>query len=216
MTKHLANCPALKAENANGEQASVGKQKVQPARLFHLLVEGRGATMYWLHLEMSVDATLTQLDSFLSDQWLECCGHLSAFEINGQSYASSVNREWGMDDKSMRSVKLGKVLSIGQQFGHEYDFGTTTELNLKVLGERVGMATKSQPVRLLAQNDPPEIPCSKCGKLATQLCTECLYEDQDEAAGWLCDDCVEQHECDEEMLLPVVNSPRVGMCGYTG
>lgn len=24
------------------------------------------------------------------------------------------------------------------------------------------------------------------------------------------------HECGEDMLLPVVNSPRVGMCDYTG
>jgi hypothetical protein len=26
----------------------------------------------------------------------------------------------------------------------------------------------------------------------------------------------EEHECGEEALLPVVNSPRMGMCGYTG
>jgi hypothetical protein len=28
--------------------------------------------------------------------------------------------------------------------------------------------------------------------------------------------CAGGHECGEEMLLPVVNSPRVAMCGYTG
>jgi hypothetical protein len=30
------------------------------------------------------------------------------------------------------------------------------------------------------------------------------------------DVCVKDHECGEEMLLPMANSPRAGVCGYTG
>ena len=67
-------------------------------------------------------------------------------------------------------------------------------------------------VRVLARNDAPVLPCDVCGKEATHVCTRCIYDDQ----GWLCDACVAEHECGEEMLLPVVNSPRVGMCGYEG
>jgi hypothetical protein len=211
MSKHLATCPARLAGTVT---TSTSRQKTPPTqtRLFHLVVEGRGAPMYWMHLEMPVEATLSNLDTFLRDQWLECCGHLSAFNIAGESYASTVDREWGMDEKSMRGVKLGKVLSVGQQFEHEYDFGTTTELKLKVVAEREGMAVKGKSVQVLAQNEPPEIPCENCGKLATQVCSQCIYEGE----GWVCDDCAEEHECGEDMLLPVVNSPRVGMCGYTG
>jgi hypothetical protein len=61
-------------------------------------------------------------------------------------------------------------------------------------------------------NEPPSIPCMSCGKIAAQVCTECLWSGE----GWLCDECAAEHECGEEMLLPVVNSPRVGVCGYTG
>jgi hypothetical protein len=32
----------------------------------------------------------------------------------------------------------------------------------------------------------------------------------------LCQACAEDHECGEDMQLPVVNSPRVGVCGYAG
>ena len=71
---------------------------------------------------------------------------------------------------------------------------------------------KTGEVGILARNDPPQIKCSKCDHLATRICTECIYED----AGWLCDDCAEDHKCGEEMLLPVVNSPRTGVCGYVG
>ena len=34
--------------------------------------------------------------------------------------------------------------------------------------------------------------------------------------GWLCQSCADEHECGEDMLLPVVNSPRTGVCGYAG
>jgi len=32
----------------------------------------------------------------------------------------------------------------------------------------------------------------------------------------LCDECAKQHACGMDMLLDVVDSPRVGECGYTG
>jgi hypothetical protein len=92
-----------------------------------------------------------------------------------------------------------------------YDFGTTTELRLRVVAERHG-ARSQEAVQLLARNTPPVIPCAAGGKEATQVCTECLYEGQ----GWLCDACVLEHACGDDMLLPVVHAPRLGLCGYTG
>jgi len=166
--------------------------------------------MYWMHLEAPVDATLADLDDFLRDAWLECCGHLSAFTIGGISYASSVDPDWGMDDRSM-DVKLGRVLAAGNEFRHEYDFGSTTYLTLKALSERKG-PIRGRDIEILAQNEPPLIPCDQCGQEATQVCTECSWS----GGGWLCNQCSEAHDCGEEMLLPVVNSPRVGVCGYTG
>ncbi len=106
---------------------------------------------------------------------------------------------------------LGSVLYPKLEFHHEYDFGTTTTLTLKVISEYEGQA-KGKSVQILARNDPPPIVCDKCGKPATQVCSQCLWEGK----GWLCDQHASRHKCGEEMLLPVVNSPRVGMCGYTG
>ena len=206
MAKHLEACKARATaiEAENGQQARRG-------RLFHLAVAGRYEPMSWMHLEVPADATLSNLDNFFRETWVECCGHLSAFQIAGGSYVSYVDREWGFDDKSMRGVKLSKVLTVGQQFGYEYDFGTTTELTLRVVAEREGPAA-NKTIRELARNDPPTIPCEQCGLLATEVCSQCIWE----GAGWLCDACTKEHECGEDMLLPVVNSPRVGMCGYTG
>jgi hypothetical protein len=208
VTRHLEACQQRAISNA---QAG-GRQKVQKTRKFHLVVEGRDLPVYWMHLEVTANTTLATLDRYLRDTWLECCGHLSAFEIGGIRYAidAGMDDEWGMDEKSMRA-RLDKVFSSGQTCSYEYDYGTTTELRLKVISERE-VEAKGKAIQVLARNSPPVISCESCGKSATNVCSQCIFDGQ----GWLCDDCAEDHECGEEMLLPVVNSPRVGMCAYTG
>jgi len=189
-------------------EISSAKQKLQKTKSFHLVVEGRDLPGYWMYLSIPVNTTLEDLDDFLRDIWLECCGHLSAFTIEGTRYYISPMREY--DERGMK-VALGDVLGPGMKFYHEYDFGTTTELTLRVVSELEGEA-KSESIQLLARNDPPSIACESCGKIAAQVCAECIWSGK----GWLCDECALEHECGEEMLLPVVNSPRVRMCGYTG
>ena len=209
MSRHLETCQ----QRAAAEAKAVGRQKTQKTSKFHLVVEGRDLPQYWMHLEVPASATLTALDRFLRDTWLECCGHLSAFEIGGVRYAIDAGmfeEPFDMGDKSMR-VRLEKVFSPGQVSTYEYDYGTTTELKLRVISEREA-ETKGKTVQVLARNNPPEMLCEVCGKPATSVCSQCIFDDR----GWVCDACAENHECGEDMLLPVVNSPRVGMCAYTG
>lgn len=204
MTRHLKSCKQRKAVS----ETSSEKQNLQKTKSFHLVVEGRHSPEYWMHLSVPANTTLENLDSFLRDIWLECCGHLSAFTIEEIRYSISPMREY--NEKGMKVV-LSDILSTGMKFYHEYDFGTTTELTLKVVSELEG-EIKSKSIQVLARNDPPSIACESCGKIATQVCTECIWSGK----GWLCDKCAQEHECGEDMLLPVVNSPRVGMCGYVG
>lgn len=204
MSRHLDKCVERKSfAEASGNSRT---------KLFHIVVQGRYARQYWIHLEVVADAKLKALDSFLRDIWLECCGHLSAFKIEGQSYVSQVDRNFsfGFKDKSM-NYRIGSVLRPGSNFIYEYDFGTTTELALKVLSEREGKPV-SRPVQVMARNEPPLMACDRCGKPAVQVCAQCIWDGK----GWFCDRCAKSHKCGEDVLLPVVNSPRVGMCGYTG
>jgi hypothetical protein len=161
-----------------------------------------------MHLEVPATATLRDLDLFLRETWLECCGHLSAFTIDGRSYSADPDPYEG--DRKMNAT-VGRVLSAGTRFLHEYDFGSTTELLLTVIGPREN-GTGDGTIRILARNLPPEIPCRECGQPAEHVCTECMWS----TTGWLCDSCAKEHPCGTDMLLPVVNSPRVGVCGYTG
>jgi hypothetical protein len=201
MTAHLKSC---RRKQAAAERPEQGSRKT-PA--FHLVVEGRYLPEYWMHLAVSAKATLDTLDRFLRDTWLECCGHMSEFEIDGTRYSVE---PMDRDDKTM-DVKLTDVLAPGMKFDHVYDFGSTTHLRLKVVSEdQSDLAGKK--VRILARNEPPVIPCERCGQPAVQVCTQCIYSGK----GWLCEKCAAKHECGDEMFLPVVNSPRVGVCGYTG
>jgi hypothetical protein len=192
--KHLQKCLL-----ANKKDEKTAGRKKSPSKLFHLLVEGYGLSgdLYWMHLKALGSATFRDLDLFLRDTWLECCGHMSVF--------SAGEEEIGMGER------LANVLEPGIKLPYEYDFGSTTELLLTVISEFEGTLKKGK-VEILARNVAPQIICNQCEKPATTICTECIYDDQ----GWLCDDCARKHGCDEEMFLPVVNSPRTGVCGYEG
>jgi len=207
MTRHLEAC-----EQRAAIQAEAGShQKAQQTRTFHLVVAGYRLPMYWMHLEVSAGTTLATLDRFLRDTWLECCGHLSAFEIGGVRYTVDAGLyDWDTGGKNMQ-VRLDKVLKPGQTYSYEYDFGSTTELTLKVISEQE-MEAQKKAIQILARNNLPLVPCDVCGEPATTTCSQCVYEDK----GCLCDACAKDHECGEEMLLPMVNSPRAGVCGYTG
>ena len=198
--RHLTACLSAKPPRSAA--------KTVPA--FHLVVQDRYASDYWLHLLVPITAMLDDLDEFLRGIWLECCGHLSAFEIDRQQFSKSCFDESG-DDQDM-NVRLGDVLKPGMKFQHDYDFGSTTTLVLQVKETCEAAFKKNENVVLLARNIAPGIPCAVCGKPATHVCTECAYD----GAGWLCKKCLKKHECGDEMALPVVNSPRVGVCGYTG
>ncbi len=255
MRTHFESCKARKNVAAILNKDAEAK----PTSFFHLAIEGRDAPEYWMHLEIPADHTLADLDEYLRDIWLECCGHLSQFIIGSVSYMGQPDeamffeedgeefdpltgelppdapeelkqmvesfrqflntipeemRNNLMDDIEEKDmdVPLSEVLKPGMKFTHEYDFGTTTELKLVVVSRYDGKIAKDDedPIHVMARNNPPELVCEVCGKPATLVCSECIWGGE----GFVCNDHATEHNLD--MLLPVVNSPRIGMCGYTG
>jgi hypothetical protein len=167
--------------------------------------------LHWLHLEIDRNARLADLDDFLRRTWLECCGHLSEFEVDGVRYGGGDDDWMDYGESRTMEVSLGSVLRKGTTFRHTYDFGSTTQCALRVVALDDAPIGKNA-ILVLARNDPPVFPCSKCDQPAVSICTECMWSED----AWLCAPCAKAHECGEEMLLPVVDSPRVGVCGYSG
>jgi hypothetical protein len=199
--RHLKKC----TERSNAIRAAE-KSKRPTENLWHLRIQDAYDKDFWLDLEMSGSASLSALDRYLRVIWLECCGHLSEFTTGGFG---------GTTIGMMR--KADNVFDVGGKLDHLYDFGTTSKTTIKVAGVRQGKALSGEhAISLMARNLQPEEKCSICNERANWLCLECLHERN--RGGWfLCDEHAEEHPHQEYgEPMPLFNSPRVGMCGYSG
>jgi hypothetical protein len=187
MSSHIIKC----AKTADGK----GREE----QIIQVLIEADGMPEYWLYVEGKEGATFLELDDFLRKIWLECCDHLSGFyEMRNQI--------------SKSTTFLDYFNKEGIKFRYKYDFGSTTALIGKSVNRRKGSIGK-QAIRLLAQNVPLKLICSECEKPAELVCPYC----KDVEPTLFCAAHAEKHKCaSEETFLPVVNSPRMGVCKYTG
>ena len=176
---------------------------------------------------MRADTTLQQLDDFLRGMWLECCGHLSQFTIQGTRYSNLAPRPddpnaaairadyWMEDDEMHMDVAVGDVMPMGSLVSYECDYGSTTGLFLKNLGRHgdlVGLLRPRQPwhgdlITVLARNEPDE-ECVACGEPARWR----LLASDSEAREPIpfCDEC--RPEAGRYQL--VMDSPREGTDCY--
>ena len=106
------------------------------------------------------------------------------------------------EDRSM-DYAIGTVVRPKQKFGYEYDFGSTTELELRSMS--MYLHAPEEQITILAQNNPPGIKCVTCGAVPKWIFPASL---QPEVA--YCDECAKGRKD----LSPVVNSPRNGVCAY--
>ncbi len=310
MTQHLKFCKQRAAAMA-AEASAKDTGTTEKTKFFHIVAEGRYNPQYWMHIELPATDILEDLDTFFRDTWVECCDHLSAFQIGDISYSDdpedfyfgdaivdgqeddteekeeNEDEEEGntldlddlppqlveaitpelllklkefsttdemvaflkeeqkafpkdllfralmgneadrqlalkqtlinqlivmLEDRSL-GVSLEKALKVGQKFRYEYDFGSTTELNLRVAGEREGvLMDEEDDIHVLARNIPPEYKCVRCGKPATRVAAG--YDGWGVEEHAYCDACSKKAK--EDGWLPIVNSPRVGVCAYTG
>jgi hypothetical protein len=154
--------------------------------------------VFWLDIAARREAKLKDVDALLRRVWLECCGHLSEFYGNHRETVS-------------KNRRIDEVLAVtGSRLGYVYDFGSSTELLVSHLG--VIQAAPVKAARIVARNEAPSWSCDVCGQPATMVCVECANG----GGGFCCETHALKHGCGEDMLSPVVNSPRMGVCGYTG
>jgi hypothetical protein len=199
MTEHLSSCPKRQVAIAKAEHRKADREK-----LYYLRVQDAWGGGYWLDLEMRGTAKLKSLDQFLRAIWLECCGHLSRFSLGGWE---------GEEIAKARTAE--EVFNSGVTLTHIYDFGTSSMTLIQFVESREGKPTTRHPLGLMARNVQPAAKCIECKQPAAWLCIECVIEDRN--SGYLCQEHVESHPHDEYgEPFRIVNSPRLGMCGYQG
>jgi len=164
-----------------------------------LKAEGAFNKEYWLYFDVPLKETLSCIDSFLRQIWLECCGHMSAFFLTSRLELD----EFDMEQKLM-------TFNAGTKLSHHYDFGTTTETDITFI-KAVKRKPQKKAVRLLARNVAPVFQCADCGKQADYINSEIKYQSDN---PYYCKKCSKKFG--DGMMLPVTNSPRMGECGYSG
>jgi len=187
MKTHLIKAHGAAPANEGGQEC------------YLLKIEGAYQKEYWLFADVPVDKSLSAVDTFLREIWLECCGHLSEFRYAPRG-------------QTLGKARKLKSLAPGEKFFHLYDYGTTTFSQITVMGTSRRNPQRS-PVRILARNAPPDLKCEDCGKAAEYTCQS--FEET-LTTSFYCADCAETFEEDECSMLPVTNSPRMGECGYGG
>jgi len=207
MAKHLESCERRKAfyfeilkNNKSGNNNNI---------IFLLKIYSKYYPEYWMFIECDGKSKLKDIDKLLRDIWLECCGHLSDFTINGKSY----------ENRKDMSISVDDLFQPGMNLDYIYDYGSSTELVISVISDRPGRVIsnkKNEKIKLVARNNTLVFKCAKCKKQdASKICTICIHE-KDRNKASFCYDCVQHHKCGEEMMLSIVNSPRSGECGYEG
>lgn len=193
--QHLEKCAALATQKENN--------------CFLVKVHGPQAKIFWIYIAVPFQSTLSDLDFFLRELWLECCGHMSAFDIAGVRYEDCKYEVFGQKPPDLK-INVAKMLQPGITFTYEYDFGTTTQLWLEVIDQYT--ATSDTKINLLMRNEMPTVTCSKCQEIAKIICSLCF--------DVTCKKCQKKHQCEDfdgqDCFLPFVNSPRTGLCGFTG
>lgn len=114
MVKHLAACK---------ERKTILENAKEKAAYYEMVIYGNYVKNYWLIIQIKDAATLKDLEQFIRDIWVEYCGQLSAFDINGQRYESAPVQDffWGEPAKSM-NCKLKNVFKPGKYLPKKKNF----------------------------------------------------------------------------------------------
>ena len=148
---HIARCIEAAYGIRASRTAAKGRRRLS-LRTMHISARSLGRP-HWMELGVRADATLYELDRFLRSVWLECCGHLSHFDIGGVVYSSMVPRPGDdfdfvpMDEYEEQWRHMGKAVGTAIKpatwFAHQFDYGTATDLDLRHVHEFEGLAQVS-------------------------------------------------------------------------
>lgn len=237
--KEFARTGIVKHLDACGERkiALVTEPGEKACKYYELVISDKYEPDFWLVVDAKDTSLLSDLDMFLRDIWVECCGHMSEFRVGTHTYADTFAMEMGRGGPSTLEsmfgtwrrgpekprdwdVKLKTVFKNTRKITYMYDMGTPTELVIQMHGSHTGKCTGDE-ITILSRNIPPKTLCSVCGqKDATWVNAERIWNDPEHA--FICDDCKKEifPEVEAELgydpFLPNCNSPRRGVCAYKG
>lgn len=147
--RHILTCENRK----NIVEKSVKKAKNTKEQFILKIVDKYNPSTYYIYIDIDVNLTLRVLDTFLRDVWMECCGHLSKFNIDGITYAcDGALEETFYGEEESFDVLLKEVLYSNSKIKYSYDFESTSEVVIEVV-DKIETAENSSSIEILARNN---------------------------------------------------------------
>lgn len=135
--RHMKSCSMMK----NRIEESIAKNGKLRKQFIIAIKPKYDKNEYCIYLSIDGTLGLVHIDQFIRDVWVECCGHLSAFVIKKKFY----------QDNEM-NIRLNEILSVGEKFQYEYDFGSTTYLELEVV-DIINVSKDFTQIEIIARNN---------------------------------------------------------------
>ena len=158
--RHMKNCDTMKKKISEEFEENKSKRKQ-----YIISIKYKYCKDYCIYISIDAALQLCHLDQFIRDVWVECCGHLSEFIIDGTRYLDNSDGNYQMN------VRLKDVFYTGLKFDYEYDFGSTTYLTLEVIDE-IAVSKKHSQIEIIARNNEEGRPNSpregECGYICDE------------------------------------------------
>lgn len=159
--RHMKNCIEMKKAIQDEFETEKKKRK----QFMISLKDKYDTSTYCIYVSIDASLQLYHIDKFIRDVWVECCGHLSMFKIGQKKYFDNSDGNYAMN------VKLKDILHTGQKFEYEYDFGSTTYLNLEVVDE-IEVSRNHSQIEIIARNNEEGVPNSPRDGICGYICNE--------------------------------------------
>jgi hypothetical protein len=146
---------------------------------------------YYMYVIFGTTSTFNDIDKLLRE-WLKCCDHLSIIEndIQPRYLDNRVNYESPIS-QYRENIK----------FRYEFDMCSTTIVYFKILKKLNGYDNNNN-IDIIYKNKEYNVKC-KCNEKAKKVLQQEL----------ICDKCLIEFDDDLlDLCLPIVNSPRIGIC----
>ncbi len=147
--RHILTCESRK----NIVEESMKEAEKTKEQFILKITDKYDPSTYYIYITIDVNLTLRALDTFLRDIWMECCGHLSEFNIDGVTYACDGALEGSvLVEQESFDFYLKNILYINSKIKYLYDFDSTSEVLIEVV-DKFETVYNSSSIEILARNN---------------------------------------------------------------
>ncbi len=147
--RHMKNCSGMKQVI---EEKMKDTKEVRDQFIISIKDKYK-PNVYCIYVSIDANLQLQHLDKFIRDIWVECCGHLSAFNIDREMYHDNSDGQYEMN------FYLKDILNVDKKFEYQYDFGSTTYLILEVV-DMIKVPSEFSQIEIIARNNVEGDGCS--------------------------------------------------------